>query len=87
MSFLEKILKINGTLYEWNEVMNEISGKKGYEYGLIAQEVQKQFPEMVSIDNDGFLNIDYIQMIPVLVECIKELKSEIDHLKKINNNT
>ena len=61
--------------------MKELSGKSGYEYGLIAQEVQKEFPEMVIKEDDGYLSIDYIQMIPVLVECIKELKIEIDSLK------
>lgn len=82
MKFLNKIIKIDGTFYEWNEKMSDISGREGYEYGLIAQQVQKEFPEMVTKEDDGFLSIDYIQMIPVLVECIKELKSEIDFLKE-----
>lgn len=81
MNFLDKVLKINGTFYKWNDTMKELSGKSGYEYGLIAQEVQKEFPEMVIKEDDGYLSIDYIQMIPVLVECIKELKMEIDSLK------
>jgi hypothetical protein len=81
MTFLDKVLKINGTFYKWNDTMENLTGKTGYEYGLIAQEVQKEFPEMVIREDDGYLSIDYIQMIPVLVECIKELKSEIDFLK------
>ena len=81
MNILDKVLKINGTFYKWNDIMKELSGKSGYEYGLIAQEVQKEFPEMVIREDDGYLAIDYIQMIPVLVECIKELKIEIDSLK------
>jgi hypothetical protein len=81
MNFLDKVLKINGTFYKWNDTMKELSRKSGYEYGLIAQEVQKEFPEMVIKEDDGYLSIDYIQMIPVLVECIKELKIEIDSLK------
>ena len=32
-------------------------------------------------EEDGYLSVDYIQMIPVLVESIKELKSELDILK------
>ena len=81
MNILDKVLKINGTFYKWNDIMKELSGKSGYEYGLIAQEVQKEFPEMVIREDDGYLAIDYIQMIPVLVECIKELKIEIDSIK------
>ena len=79
-SSLNKVCKLNGTLYEWNTDMKKHHGREGYEYGLIAQEVQKEFPEMV-YEEDGYLSVDYIQMIPVLVESIKELKSELDTLK------
>jgi len=79
-SLLTKVCKLNGTLYEWKEEMKKHHGRKGYEYGLIAQEVQKEFPEMV-YEEDGYLSVDYIQMIPVLVEAIKELKTELDTLK------
>jgi hypothetical protein len=68
--------------YKWNSKMEDLTGKNGYEYGLIAQQVQKEFPEMVTLEEDGYLSIDYIQMIPVLVQCIKELKSEVDELKQ-----
>ena len=84
MKYLNKIINLNGTYYEWNKTMNEITGQTGSEYGLIAQDVKKEFPEMVSEDDDGYLMIDYIQLIPVIVESIKELKNEIDKLK-INN--
>ena len=84
MKYLNKIVNLNGTYYEWNETMNEIAGQTGSEYGLIAQDVKKEFPEMVSEGDDGYLMIDYIQLIPVIVESIKELKNEIDKLK-INN--
>jgi hypothetical protein len=83
MSFyLEKILKLNGKYYEWNEKMTEISGVTGNSYGVIAQEVQKEFPEMVN-EEDGYLTVDYIQLIPVMIEAIKELKLELDSLKKV----
>lgn len=78
---LIKVCKLNGTLYEWKDEMKEHHGREGYEYGLIAQEVQKEFPEMV-YEEDGYLSVDYIQMIPVLVEAIKELKREINTIKK-----
>lgn len=81
MNFLEKVANLNGTHYEWNDTMKSIDGKTGSEYGLIAQEVRNQFPEMVSQDENGYLMIDYIQLIPVIIESIKELKSEIDTLK------
>lgn len=79
-SSLNKVCKLNGMFYEWDDKMVKYHGRKGYEHGLIAQEVKKEFPEMV-YEEDGYLSVDYIQMIPVLVECIKELKKEIDTLK------
>jgi len=67
ISLLNKVCNLNGTLYKWNDKMKKHHEREGYEYGLIAQEVQKEFPEMV-YEEDGYLSVDYIQMIPVLVE-------------------
>lgn len=62
--------------------MKNLDGKTGFEYGVIAQEVQKEFPEMVTMKDDGYLVVDYIQLIPVMIEAIKELKLEIDSIKQ-----
>ena len=82
MSYLSRLSNINGKYYEWNEKMTEFTGQSGYEYGVIAQEVQKEFPEIVKMGNDGYLTVDYIQLIPILIEAVKELKQEIDKLKQ-----
>lgn len=87
MSFyLNKILKLNGRYYEWNEKMTEITGVSGNSYGVIAQEVQKEFPEMVEMQENGYLAVDYRQLIPVMIEAIKELKGEVDSLKNSIKN-
>lgn len=82
MGYLSRLSNINGKYYEWNEKMIELTGQSGYEYGVIAQEVQKEFPEIVKMGNDGYLTVDYIQLIPILIEAVKELKQEIDTLKQ-----
>ena len=79
--YLDKITKISGKYYEWNDKMKEITGVTGNSYGVIAQEVQKEFPEMVERQENGYLAVDYKQLIPVMIESIKELKEEIDLLK------
>jgi hypothetical protein len=79
--YLDKITKLNGKYYKWNEKMKEITGVTGNSYGVIAQEVQKEFPEMVERQENGYLAVDYRQLIPVMIEAIKELKEEIDYLK------
>jgi hypothetical protein len=65
-------------------------------FGLIAQELQQILPELVYKDRDGFLSVDYIALIPLLVEGLKEQQliinaqgSKIEELRKIidaNNN-
>jgi hypothetical protein len=50
-------------------------------FGFIAQELRELYPELVVEDNEGYLAVNYIGMIPVLVEAIKELKAEINELK------
>ncbi len=62
--------------------MKDLTGKTGFEYGVIAQELQKEFPEMVNVEESGYLSVDYKQLIPVLIEAVKELKMEIDLLKQ-----
>ena len=52
--------------------------------GLLAQEVQKAFPELVKKagDVEGTLSINYQGMIPVLINAIKEQQTELQKLKK-----
>jgi len=40
----------------------------------MAQDVQKVFPELVNADEDGYLSVNYVGLIPVLVEALKEQK-------------
>ena len=93
---LDKIQKLNGVYYTQGKVAESLGYEKNEtkQVGLIAQEVQEVLPEIVSIapiDKDGkggsitgenYLTIDYSKVVPLLVECIKELKSEIEELKK-----
>ena len=49
--------------------------------GLLAQEVQKVFPELVSEDNNGILAVNYQALVPVLINALKELESETSSLE------
>jgi hypothetical protein len=51
--------------------------------GLIAQEVEKVLPEVISTspDGEGIKSIAYANVVGILVEAIKELKNEVDQLK------
>lgn len=50
-------------------------------YSLAADELRSIYPELVYEDKEGNWSINYIEMVPLLVQSIKELKAEIDELK------
>lgn len=50
--------------------------------GFSAQDVQKVLPQLVTQDEQGMLSVNYIGLIPVLVEAIKEQQATIEAMKK-----
>ena len=56
-------------------------GKEDRKVGVIAQEVEEVLPEVINTDNEGMKSVDYGKMVGVLIEAIKDLKSEVDMLK------
>lgn len=50
-------------------------------YGLSAQELQKIYPDMVVVGQDGYLSVNYIELIPILIRSIQELKGQVDELQ------
>jgi len=79
---LDKIGKINGYEFDWNEKSPGWAQERGHDIGVVAQEVQKVVPEIVSERKNGYLGVDYKRIIPLLIESIKELKQEVENLKK-----
>ena len=75
-SALDKVIALRGVTFDWKE-----GGAKAI--GLIAQEVEKVIPEIVSQDESGYLGIKYNNLIGVLVEAIKEQQEQINTLKKL----
>lgn len=66
------------------EIMNEIQNEKmRKKVGFIAQEVEKVFPAAVYTTTEGTKAIAYSEIIPLLVEAIKEQQNEIDELTKV----
>lgn len=50
-------------------------------YGVSAQEVQEVFPDLVRTNQDGTLSVNYVELVPILIRSIQELKAELDELK------
>ena len=53
------------------------------QYGFIAQEVRKHFPELVHEDEEGFLSLDYISLIAILLEKTKDQEKRLSRLERI----
>ena len=78
---LDKVSQINGVTFDWNDQQSTFSGS---DVGVIAQEVEAVLPEIVSTREDGSKAVKYDKLVALLIECVKELKSEIDALKLLN---
>lgn len=46
-------------------------------YGLLAQEIKEVFPDLVTTDKNGYMYVDYIGLIPVLINAVNELSGEL----------
>ena len=81
---VDKVSKINGVYYNWTKEAREKHKHFGKEkeVGVIAQEVEKVLPEIVATREDGTKAVKYERLCALLIESIKELKKEIDILKK-----
>jgi hypothetical protein len=75
---LNKLDEIAGYSFIWSKE-SENEGK--HDIGLIAQEVNNILPTAVQLKSSGYYGVEYIKLIPFLVNCIKELKNEVSNLK------
>jgi hypothetical protein len=82
-SLLDRFARLTPVDYFWkaDEFPNKHFGAERT-WGLIAQDVQTVFPELVATDADGFLTVDYSRLPLMTVQAVKELKAENDELKR-----
>ena len=76
---LDKINKIGGYTFEWNEKSHKETGKK--DIGVIAQEVEEILPEIVDTRDNGYKAVDYSKLTALLIQSVKEQQVIIDNLK------
>ena len=93
---LDKIDRVNGYYYTWNDTAREIDStafKEGIEIGVSAQEIEKILPEVVTeapivdihkLDVD-YKTVYYDKIVPLLIEGIKELNKKIRKLEEGQN--
>jgi hypothetical protein len=76
---LAEVMKLRPVGYNWLDISNTSN-----KIGLIAQEVRKIIPEVVIGDErKEKLGMNYAEMVPVLINAIKDLNNEINNLEKL----
>jgi hypothetical protein len=72
---LDILERLNGIKFDWKDT-------KETAYGLSAQEVEQILPEIVKTRNNGMKGVNYLNIIAILIESVKELNREIRTLKE-----
>ena len=73
---LAKLLLIDGKTYTMKK-----NGKQ--KIGVLAQDIQKVFPELVTTDDKEMLAVNYQGLVPVLINALKEQDDKISRLEKL----
>ncbi|GLR20177.1 tail fiber domain-containing protein [Portibacter lacus] len=85
---LDKLKTIKGQYYYWNqEDFPEKDFSDERQIGVMAQEVETAFPELVMTDKEGYKSVDYSRLTPILLEAIKEqqilIENQESRIKKL----
>ena len=82
---LPMVLKLQGVKYNWRtDEFPTMHFDDKREIGIIAQDLEKIFPEIVNTNEEGYKSVDYGKLSPVLIEAIKELNTKYENQQKIN---
>jgi hypothetical protein len=77
---LTKVCAIRGVNFEFKDEQLS-SSDNGVQIGVIAQEIEVQYPEIVVTRDDGIKSVRYDRLVAPLIEAVKELKAELDAAK------
>jgi hypothetical protein len=79
---LERIVRLQPVQFDWRaDEFPELHLGSARTRGLVAQQVEKVFPEMVSTDPSGLKAVNYSEVSMLLLQAIRELKAENDSLR------
>ena len=80
---LDKIKNIRGVDYNWRtQEFPDRDFSEDRQIGVLAQEIEKEFPELVQTDQDGYKSVDYAKLTPILLEAIKDLTARVEKLEE-----
>jgi hypothetical protein len=84
---LNRLLLLNGVEFKWNiKTHPDFGFSDTPQIGLIAQDVERIFPEVVSSDKKGYKTVDYEKMVPIIIEAIKQQQFILENIQKEISN-
>ena len=82
---LDKVNNISGVNFIWRktdeDMKKNVHSFEGRDVGVLAQEVEKVLPEVVTTRGNGYKAVKYEKIIPLLIEAIKELTEKVKTLE------
>jgi hypothetical protein len=85
---LDILKHLQGVSYEFNrEAFPDRKFETGRQIGFIAQQIEPFVPEIVRTDKDGYKSVQYSQLVPLIVEGIKEQQDVLQHILKLDSST
>jgi hypothetical protein len=84
---LDKVKSLNPVSFGWKNdtasvLKKNSSGNIKQQFGFIAQDVEQALPDLVVLDEEGNKLVNYVAIIPVLVDALKELNGKVETLEK-----
>ena len=77
---IEKVQSLKGVTWDWNSNADELQQSLP-NVGVIAQDVEKVLPQLVTDRDNGFKGVDYAKLTGLLIEAVKDQQKQIDELK------
>jgi len=83
---LGSLKKIKVYSYNWDteKYPDRNFGNNKLQIGVLAQEIEKVYPDLVSTDKDGYKSVDYIKLSVITLQAVKELKNQNEELRMKN---
>jgi hypothetical protein len=75
---LNTLIQINPVSFNWKN-----SGERSY--GIIAQDLEKVLPDLVTTDHNGVKSVSYIPLIAFLIAAVQQIYQEVEKLSSQNN--
>jgi hypothetical protein len=80
---LDNLSGIRGVRFNWSGLAKETyPSDEGVQLGVVAQEIEAVYPELIDTDHNGYKTVDYVKLTPILLQAIKEQQKQIEALQQ-----